>query len=377
MEGGLSDVTLQKGRRDMRNEQHAVVELQQVSKRFGDYEAIKNLNLSIGKGEFFSIVGPSGCGKTTTLKMIAGFEYPTEGSVILSGKLSNDTPPYKRNVNTVFQNYALFPHMNVYDNVAYPLKIKKVHKEEIRQRVKESLEMVSMDLFINRSPQELSGGQKQRIALARSLISKPEILLLDEPLSALDFHLRQEMQQMLKHLQREVNITFVYITHDQGEALSLSDRIAVMEKGVLHQVGTPEEIYENPKTKFVAGFIGKTNLLVGKMETETNFVGDEGVNIQTEPRLMMMGEEQVYLSIRPEKLRTKKEDERYINHILAVFVEEIYYGSEKEWTFELSWGTKILLKQALTDGNERFAVGERVKLYFRAEDAIILKDQGV
>ncbi|AIQ14420.1 ABC transporter ATP-binding protein [Paenibacillus durus] len=358
----------------MINQEQAVVELRQVSKRFGNYEAIKDLNLSIRRGEFFSIVGPSGCGKTTTLKMIAGFDHATEGAVYLSGTSANHIPPYKRNVNTVFQNYALFPHMTVYDNVAYPLKLRKVPKNEIRSRVIESLKMVSMDQFLDRSPNQLSGGQKQRVALARALISKPEVLLLDEPLSALDFHLRQEMQRVLKHLQREVDITFVYITHDQGEALSLSDRIAVMKNGVLHQVGSPEEIYEMPQTSFVAGFIGKSNLIKGRMEGPTRFVSDAGLQAMTNEASNLSGEPHVYISVRPEKLRISKDDERYVNRLSAVFVEETYYGADRELTFREAGGTHILMKQQKDDGNVKFSEGESVDLFFRPEDAVIVKE---
>jgi spermidine/putrescine transport system ATP-binding protein len=353
----------------------AAIELHQVTKRFAEFEAVKQLNLTIGKGEFFSIVGPSGCGKTTTLKMIAGFEYPTEGSIILSGQEVKHLPPYKRNVNTVFQNYALFPHMNVFQNVAYPLKIAKVAKNEIIKRVAQSLEMVSMTPFIDRSINQLSGGQRQRIALARALIHKPEVLLLDEPLSALDFHLRQDMQRMLKQIQREVKITFIYITHDQGEALSLSDRIAVMEKGILHQVGTPEEIYETPKTKFVAGFIGKTNLLAGRMASAHEFVSDRGLRIQTLDNIHVIKEENLYISIRPEKLRLRAENDHYINRVKAICIEETYYGAEKEITLELVGGIQMLLRQTKDGSDQVLSPGQEIELYFRPEDAVVVKEQ--
>jgi len=355
-------------------QEHAVLEIKNVSKCYGNYEAVKQLNITIARGEFFSIVGPSGCGKTTTLKMIAGFEYPTSGTILLSGKPTESLPPYKRNVNTVFQNYALFPHMNVYKNVAYPLVLKKLNKAEIDRRVMESLEMVSMGAFANRYPQELSGGQKQRIALARALVSKPELLLLDEPLSALDFHLRQEMQKVLKQLQKEVGITFVYITHDQGEALSLSNRIAVMEKGLLHQVGTPEEIYRQPKTKFVAGFIGKTNLFEGKVAGPHQFcISQEKIAFEFACKETWKADEKAYLAIRPEKLRLRKKDDRYVNRFSASVVEEAYFGSEKEVTLQMPNGTPFILKVNESDINMAFTPHTLIDLYFKPEDAIVVK----
>ncbi|MET3292978.1 UNVERIFIED_CONTAM: spermidine/putrescine transport system ATP-binding protein [Brevibacillus sp. OAP136] len=355
-------------------EESAVLEIRNVWKRYGDYEAVKNLNITVKKGEFFSIVGPSGCGKTTTLKMIAGFEYPSEGSILLAGQQTESLPPFKRNVNTVFQNYALFPHMNVYKNVAYPLTLKKVSQDELDRRVRESLEMVSMGPFVKRYPHELSGGQKQRIALARALVSRPELLLLDEPLSALDFHLRQEMQKVLKHLQKEVGITFVYITHDQGEALSLSNRVAVMEKGVLHQVGTPEHIYERPETRFVAGFIGKTNLLGGMVASPHEIQVLQGNVLTTKSLLPYKAGESVFLSIRPERISLQKKDERYTNRIRARFIEDAYYGSEKELSLAMADGTPVLVR--VTDQNASVDVvpDTEMDLYFKPEDVIVVKE---
>lgn len=237
-----------------------VIEIDHVVKRFGEFVAVDDVDFSIGQGEFFSMLGPSGCGKTTTLRMIAGFEQPTSGAVRLDGVDVSKVPPNKRDVNTVFQQYALFPHMNVFDNVAFGPQSKKVDKATIKKRVTEILEVVRLTEFASRRPTQLSGGQQQRVALARALVNLPKALLLDEPLGALDLKLRHAMQFELKRIQREVGITFVYVTHDQEEALTMSDRIAVMSDGRVEQIGTPAEIYDNPASVFVAGFIGQANL---------------------------------------------------------------------------------------------------------------------
>jgi len=237
-----------------------VIEIEHVVKRFGEFVAVDDVDFSIGQGEFFSMLGPSGCGKTTTLRMIAGFEQPTSGAVRLDGVDVSKVPPNKRDVNTVFQQYALFPHMNVFDNVAFGPQSKKVDKTTIKKRVTEMLEVVRLTEFASRRPAQLSGGQQQRVALARALVNLPKALLLDEPLGALDLKLRHAMQFELKRIQREVGITFVYVTHDQEEALTMSDRIAVMSDGCVEQIGTPAEIYDNPASVFVAGFIGQANL---------------------------------------------------------------------------------------------------------------------
>ena len=242
------------------------IRLEGVTKRFGDFTAVDAIDLSIPRGEFFSLLGPSGCGKTTTLRMLAGFEVPTEGRILLEGEPVEDVPPYKRNVNMVFQSYALFGHLDVADNVAFGLKRRKVPKDEIGRRVDEALELVSLGSRAKSRPSELSGGQRQRVALARALVNRPAVLLLDEPLGALDLKLRRQMQVELKQIQREVGITFVYVTHDQEEALSMSDRIAVMSDGRIAQCGAPEEVYEHPTEEFVAGFIGISNMIEGVVD---------------------------------------------------------------------------------------------------------------
>jgi spermidine/putrescine transport system ATP-binding protein len=244
-----------------------VITLEHVHKAFGDFVAVHDADFSIGNGEFFAMLGPSGCGKTTTLRMIAGFDQPTSGRVLLQGQDVSNVPPYRRNVNTVFQQYALFPHMSVFDNVAFGLRSKKVEEATIRPRVMEMLDIVRLADLAKRKPSQMSGGQQQRVALARALVNMPSALLLDEPLGALDLKLRQAMQIELKRIQREVGITFIFVTHDQEEALTMSDRIAVMSQGNVEQIGSPEDIYQQPASVFVAGFIGSANLLPGSVRS--------------------------------------------------------------------------------------------------------------
>ena len=253
-------------------ESHSV-EIKDVTKKFGEFTAVSELSLNIRDGEFFSLLGPSGCGKTTTLRMIAGFEQPTTGQIFIHNQQVAGIPPYKRPVNTVFQSYALFPHMTVAQNVAFGLEMKKVPKSDIERRVKDALELVQLPQLSERRPKQLSGGQQQRVALARALVNKPEVLLLDEPLGALDLKLRKAMQLELKQIQSEVGITFIYVTHDQEEALTMSDRIAVMSDGLVQQVGDPREIYEHPRNRFVADFIGETNFVSGQVQA----IHDDGL----------------------------------------------------------------------------------------------------
>lgn len=281
------------------------VELRDISKLFGDVTAVDNINIEIADGEFFSLLGPSGCGKTTTLRMIAGFEQPTVGEIFLHGRPVAGIPAHKRPVNTVFQNYALFPHMTVWQNVAFGLEMSNVSKEEITRRVGEALELVQLNGMDERKPKQLSGGQQQRVALARALVNHPEVLLLDEPLGALDLKLRKEMQFELKQIQERLGITFIYVTHDQEEALTMSDRIAVMDEGRVQQIGTPRQIYEHPNNRFVADFIGETNFIDATVQAIDEFVTLDigGVEVlgTADNRSLAIGQE-VTLTIRPEKV---------------------------------------------------------------------------
>ena len=288
----------------------AAVEIDGVTKRFGAVVAVDNVDLAIGDGEFFALLGPSGCGKTTTLRMIAGLDLPTEGSLRIFGEEVGMAPPDRRPVNTVFQAYALFPHMTVRQNIEFGLKMKRVRDPELSQRVAEATEMVRLAGMEERRPDQLSGGQQQRVALARALVNQPKVLLLDEPLGALDLKLRQEMQQELKALQREVGITFVFVTHDQEEALAMSERIGVMSEGRLLQVGTPREIYERPASRFVADFIGRTNLLEATVESAATVRLADGSRIEADTSdTALPAGSQVAVSLRPERARLQPRGE--------------------------------------------------------------------
>jgi spermidine/putrescine transport system ATP-binding protein len=282
------------------------VELAGVRKLFDDFVAVRDMDLAVGEGEFFTLLGPSGCGKTTTLRMVAGFEEPSAGRVLIDGADVAGLPAYRRPTNTVFQTYALFPHLSVGDNVAFGLRRKKVPKDEAARRVAEELERVGLSAESNRRPMQLSGGQQQRVALARALVNLPKVLLLDEPLGALDLKLRKGLQIQLKRIQRDVGITFVYVTHDQEEALTMSDRIAVMNHGAIEQIGEPEDVYERPETTFVAGFIGVSNLMPGRVESvdgdRIRVQLDGGVGVEGQGKGLRSGE-RCHAVVRPEKLR--------------------------------------------------------------------------
>jgi spermidine/putrescine transport system ATP-binding protein len=309
------------------------VRLDHVSKHFGDLVAVRELELDIGRGEFFTLLGPSGCGKTTTLRMVAGFERPTAGRVLIDGADVAGLPSYQRPTNTVFQSYALFPHLSVGENVAFGLRRKKVPKRETNDRVASELERVGLASEINRRPNQLSGGQQQRVALARALVNLPKVLLLDEPLGALDLKLRKGLQVELKGIQREVGITFVYVTHDQEEALTMSDRIAVMSNGVTEQVDTPEKVYERPRTTFVAGFIGVSNLMPGALIRANGDRGtvrlDTGLEVETHVDLISAGE-RCHAVVRPEKLEIQHAGEQPrtgLPSVEGVVESSIYLGT--------------------------------------------------
>jgi spermidine/putrescine transport system ATP-binding protein len=303
-----------------------VIVLDEVAKRFADFVAVHGASFSIGRGSFFSMLGPSGCGKTTTLRMIAGFEAPTSGRILLDGDDVSSTPPYRRNVNTVFQQYALFPHMNVFDNVAFGLRSRKVPKAEVTARVGEMLEIVRMGDFAKRKPVQLSGGQQQRVALARALVNKPAALLLDEPLAALDLKLRQAMQLELKRIQRDTAVTFVFVTHDQQEALTMSDQIAVMSDGWVEQIGSPTEIYHRPATPFVAGFIGEANLVPGTIDRREGAVATVAVaggSVAVPDAPDARGE--VLVMVRPERVQVGRAAPGDGHEGMPVTVQEVIF----------------------------------------------------
>jgi spermidine/putrescine transport system ATP-binding protein len=330
-----------------------VIELDNVRKSFGDFVAVDNANFHVAHGEFFSVLGPSGCGKTTILKMIAGFEQPTAGRVLLDGTDVSDVPPHKRNVNTVFQQYALFPHMSVFDNVAFGPRSKKVDEAKVKADVMEMLEVVRLAQFAARKPSQLSGGQQQRVALARALVNYPSALLLDEPLAALDLKLREAMQIELKRIQREVGISFIFVTHDQGEALTMSDRIVVMSEGVVEQIATPEEIYRRPASLFVAGFIGSSNLLPGTVtEIGTGEVvvklaaGATVTVIDNAPSVRI--NERVSVMLRPERLQPVDRASAGTAGLDCVLTDLVYQGATARVIVRLSDDTEMA---ALTDAD--------------------------
>ncbi len=322
----------------------AVIELVEVEKRFGDFVAVKGVDIAIERGEFFSLLGPSGCGKTTSLRMIAGFEQPTSGEIRLEGEDVSKTPPYRRNVNTVFQHYALFPHMTIFDNVAFGPRSAKLDKKETAKRVGEMLEIVRLADFADRKPSQLSGGQQQRVALARALVNYPSALLLDEPLGALDLKLRQAMQLELKRIQRDVGITFIYVTHDQEEALTMSDRIAVMSEGRCEQIAAPTEIYDDPATVFVAGFIGQANLWPAEVTAQK---GDQvtlnalGASLPARATAPLTGD--VTLMVRPERIRVAADQASAPDHAVAVTVTSlVFQGPVVRLAGEAPDGSEVL-----------------------------------
>ncbi len=349
-----------------------IVTLLNVEKIYGNNHVVKNLNMSIKEGEFLTLLGPSGCGKTTTLRMIAGFENATGGIINVEGERVDEKQPYERNVNTVFQSYALFPHMTVYDNIAFGLNIKKVKKAEIRNRVAEILDLVQLKGYESRKPSQLSGGQKQRVAIARALINKPKVLLLDEPLGALDLKLRKQMQTELKRLQKKLGITFIYVTHDQEEALTMSDRIAILNNGNLEQIGTPEEIYEHPKTKFIAEFIGESNILEGIIVENKG----ELPKVQVEAGEILISDkgfeegERIYLSIRPEKMRYAKEPVQGFN-LPGIVREFVYIGSTIKTVVHMSTGQEIKMIGFFRE--KELQEGDIVYLHWNTEEAVAMK----
>ena len=344
------------------NDSSSAVELKNVVKKFDEVTAVDDLDLTIGDGEFFSLLGPSGCGKTTTLRMIAGLELPTAGSVSIHGEEMGLKPPNKRPVNTVFQNYALFPHMTVAGNVEFGLQMQKVPKEKRSELIDWAISLVEMDGLSHRKPTQLSGGQQQRVALARALVNRPEVLLLDEPLGALDLKLRQQMQIELKNLQREVGITFVYVTHDQEEAVTMSDRIGVMHEGKLLQIGTPEDIYERPTTRFVADFIGRSNFLEATVASENEVVLSNGDRLQLQSDHETG--ESVAITVRPERLTIHKKGENSTDqHQLDGIVETVVYlGNAIVYSVSIDW--MHLEVRSPETSNSRHSTGDEVTVSF-------------
>ncbi|HUP54564.1 MAG TPA: ABC transporter ATP-binding protein [Methylomirabilota bacterium] len=337
------------------------VRLEGLEKRYGDVVAVAGVDLDVRDGEFFSMLGPSGSGKTTTLRMIAGFEVPTSGRIVLHGRDVTSVAPFDRDVNTVFQDYALFPHMSVGDNVGYGLMVRKVGRRERGERVAEALRMVRLDGYQARRPSQLSGGQRQRVALARALVNRPRVLLLDEPLGALDLKLREEMQIELKAIQQQVGITFIYVTHDQEEALTMSDRLAVFNAGRIVQLGTPAEVYERPATRFVAGFVGTSNLLSG--EVARSVVGRDGT-----------------FTIRPEKIRLAEPavavgpDETGAAGVIA---DVVYLGPDTRYIVELDAGSRLVVTQQnlATSSTEALAQqGKAVRLVWKRQHELPIAD---
>ncbi|HET7356173.1 MAG TPA: ABC transporter ATP-binding protein [Nocardioidaceae bacterium] len=351
-----------------------------TSRRGDSVRAVAGIDLAIEQGEFFSMLGPSGCGKTTTLRMIGGFEEATEGHVLLYGEDVTNTPPNRRDVNMVFQSYALFPHMDIFSNVAFGLRRAKVAKQEITDRVKESLALVELSGMDKRRPTQLSGGQQQRVALARALVNKPRALLLDEPLGALDLKLRQTMQIELKRIQREVGITFVYVTHDQGEALTMSDRVAVMNGGRIEQLGTPKEIYERPATKFTAGFIGTSNVLEGTVERVDGNLAV--LSVPGEGRAMVPIEsahtgEHIELTVRPEKISLCAEPPADGCALPGTVTEVVYLGTSTNYTVTTAGGTEmVVFVQNDASAEVTLDRGDRTWLCWRAEHGYALGGSG-
>ena len=355
-----------------------LIHLAGLTKRFEHFVAVDRLNLDIARGEFISLLGPSGCGKTTTLRMIGGFEDPTEGAIYLDGQDITYDPPYHRNVNTVFQSYALFPHLTVTENIAFGLKRKKVDKKEITARVGQLAEMVGLAELVQRKPRELSGGQQQRVALARALVNQPKVLLLDEPLSALDVKLRKQMQLELKRIQREVGVTFIFVTHDQEEAMTMSDRVAVMSQGHLEQVGSPDVVYNQPATEFVATFLGAANLLKGKVIEAgadswiVELGGGEKVSAKPSPR---GHSSEITFGVRPEKIHLVSATEARdasSNMIAGTVAQVVFFGVASQYLIALADGTEVAVYQQNTSRTQSFSTGERVGVVWDTEASFSL-----
>jgi spermidine/putrescine transport system ATP-binding protein len=348
----------------------ADVRLERVTKRFDDVVAVDDVSLEIPRGSFFALLGPSGCGKTTSLRMIGGFEEPNDGVIYLGDRDVTGLPPYKRDVNTVFQSYALFPHLSIYDNVAFGLKRRGVRGAELKTRVAEALELVALKGFERRKPRQLSGGQQQRVALARALVNRPRVLLLDEPLGALDLKLRKQMQLELKRIQHEVGITFVHVTHDQEEAMTMADAIAVMNAGKIDQLGTPTELYETPHTVFVAGFLGISNLLRGTVEGDGAVRLEEGTVVRAPAAAGRSGA--VSIGIRPEKVRLGTQEE---NRLSGEVRESAYIGVSTQYIVDTRAGAITLYVQNAEAGAPSVQPGDQVTLSWSPDATFVVEQE--
>ncbi len=360
------------------------IELEGVSKHYAGTPAVDGVSLNVDPGTFFSLLGPSGCGKTTTLRLIAGFAYPDSGEVLIDGRSTANDPPHRRDVNTVFQQYALFPHMDVFANIAFGLTMKRVPRGDISRRVGEMLEMVRLEGYGTRRPSDLSGGEQQRVALARALVNRPSILLLDEPLAALDLKLRKQMQHELKSLQADVGITFLYVTHDQEEAMALSDRIAVMEAGRIRQIGTPEDVYERPATRFVADFIGISNLMEGRVVAQEAGVARVAVCLGDEDGRDIVFQAQAFepqamgrrvaLSIRPERVNLSLGDRAPGDGFLGTVVDRAYLGTDVQYRIRLDSGVELTSVQPNRDASPRPEPGAQVTVHWTSDDVRVLEE---
>jgi len=357
------------------------VRLVQIAKAYGDVLAVDHIDLEVNDGEFFSLLGPSGCGKTTTLRMIGGFEQPTSGLIELQGQDVTWLAPYQRNVNTVFQNYALFPHLSIFENVAFGLRRRGVKGDQVRSRVADMLKLVQLEGFDRRKPTQISGGQAQRVALARALINRPAVLLLDEPLGALDLKLRKQMQVELKRIQQEVGITFIYVTHDQEEAMTMSDRIAVMNKGRYEQLGDPETLYEHPTTEFVAGFLGVSNLLTGRRDGTADAYAlvrlDDDTLVRV-PRASVNGMDRLRVGVRPEKIRLSDpaaSTPAHHNRLAGTVRDASYMGVSTQYQVETAGGRRVTVYEQNVERatrSELWAPGEAVQLTWSPDHTFVI-----
>ncbi len=347
----------------------ADIRLDGVTKRFDDVVAVDGLTLEIERGSFFALLGPSGCGKTTTLRMIGGFEQPSEGRIYLGDDEVSGLPAYKRDVNTVFQSYALFPHLSVFENIAFGLRRRAVRGDTLKGRVAEILRIVGLEGMEKRKPRQLSGGQQQRVALARALVNKPQVLLLDEPLGALDLKLRKQMQLELKGIQHDIGITFVHVTHDQEEAMTMADQIAVMKGGRIEQLGTPTELYETPSTAFVAGFLGVSNLIPGTVSGSDTVRLHSGPEVRVRPDALAGRTGEVAVGIRPEKIELGQGQP---NSLEGTVVEQAYVGVSTQYIVETGCGRLTVYRQNASPGLNGAAAGQRLTLSWSPESTFVV-----